>query len=378
MKKIIGTNLGNWLVLEKWMSPSVFKGCDALDETWLNRRMDKKVLADRIRAHRDTYVTEKDFRFLAKHGFNMVRIPIPYFIFGDRPPFSGCIEYLDRAFDWAEKYHLEILVDLHTVPGGQNGYDNGGICGVCNWHKKPNEVEFALTVLERIAQRYAARNGFFGIEVLNEPVSLPVYLTSPTHNKYVDKKEAEGSGFVPINFLKKFFREAYRRIRVYLPDEKAIVFHDGFRLNSWNRFFRNNGMKHVLLDTHIYIFAMENFVPLHKPWAYAIYIGIVKWRIGRAQKEIQVIIGEWCICNRYALNSGKRIMTEEKANKVRRKRFLEIAQLEMNAWKDSAGWFYWNYQLYRNRLEPLDETWKESRDLRRCLKNGWMPERLDE
>ena len=34
MEKIRGTNLGNWLVLEKWMSPQLFEGCDAEDETW--------------------------------------------------------------------------------------------------------------------------------------------------------------------------------------------------------------------------------------------------------------------------------------------------------------------------------------------------------
>ena len=31
MDKIIGTNLGNWLVLEKWMQPFIFKGTRAED-----------------------------------------------------------------------------------------------------------------------------------------------------------------------------------------------------------------------------------------------------------------------------------------------------------------------------------------------------------
>ena len=42
MDKIIGTNLGNWLVLEKWMQPFIFKGTGAEDETWLNRNVPKK------------------------------------------------------------------------------------------------------------------------------------------------------------------------------------------------------------------------------------------------------------------------------------------------------------------------------------------------
>ena len=32
-------------------------------------------------------------------GLNSVRIPVPYFIFGDRAPFIGCIDELDKAFN---------------------------------------------------------------------------------------------------------------------------------------------------------------------------------------------------------------------------------------------------------------------------------------
>ena len=46
----------------------------------------------------DAYITLEDFRVIADHGLNLVRIPIPYFIFGDWPGHPGCIAYLDRAF----------------------------------------------------------------------------------------------------------------------------------------------------------------------------------------------------------------------------------------------------------------------------------------
>lgn len=90
-------------------------------------------------------------------GLNSVRIPVPYFIFGDRAPFIGCIDELDKAFNWAEKYGLTILIDLHTAPMSQNGFDNGGISGVCKWAQLPDEVEFVLSVLERLAKRYGHR-----------------------------------------------------------------------------------------------------------------------------------------------------------------------------------------------------------------------------
>ena len=139
-KKIVGVNLGNWLVLEKWMQPFLFEENCAEDEVWLNRKVPAKKLRPLMKKHRDTYIEEADFAKIAAHGINAVRLPVPYFVFGDRKPYSGCIEYVDQAMDYAEKYGLKVLIDLHTVPGGQNSYDNGGITGVCKWHRNPKEV----------------------------------------------------------------------------------------------------------------------------------------------------------------------------------------------------------------------------------------------
>ena len=349
----------------------MFAGTGAEDEVWLNRKVSSDELKEKMKKHRDTFITEKDFAFIKEQGIGLLRIPVPYFIFGDREPFNGCIEYLDKAFDWAEKYGLQILIDLHTVPGSQNGYDNGGITGVCKWCKNPQEVEFALTVLERLAERYKNRVGLYGIEVLNEPISFLVYATAPSTGKAVDKEEAKGSSYVPMPFLENFYRNAYKRLRQILPENKTIVFHDGFRLRHWRRFFRKENMKNVVLDTHIYIFAMESFVPVHKPWVYQIYIKSQQRLIRRIQKDVPVVVGEWCICNKYAekTDSG---MSAEAAAKKRRERYLEIAALQLQAWSEAKGWIYWSYQFKPNRKEPLDEKWKESWDFSRCVENGWI------
>ena len=381
MKKIKGVNLGNWLVLEKWMLPELFEGTGAEDEVWLNRKMNPAELKEKMKEHRDTFITEQDFAFIKEQGIWLLRIPVPYFIFGDRPPFNGCVEYLDKAFDWAEKYGLQILIDLHTVPGSQNGYDNGGLTGVCKWCKNPEEVEFALTVLERLAKRYGQRQGLYGIEVLNEPISFLVYATAPSTGKAVDKEEAKGSGYVPLPFLENFYRNAYRRLRKILPENKTIVFHDGFRLRHWGKFFRKEHMKNVVLDTHIYIFAMESFVPIHMPWVYQIYIKSQQRLIERIQRDVPVVVGEWWICNKYAEKavSGKsaekssdRSAQAAAQDELRKKRYLEIAAMQLQAWESGAGWIYWSYQFKPNRKEPLDEKWKESWDFSRCVENGWI------
>jgi len=89
---IKGVNLGNWLVLEKWMSPGLFADTEAEDETQLS--CDLADVIERLTAHRDSYITERDFAYLARHGIDTVRIPVPFFIFGDYPPYVGCVEYL--------------------------------------------------------------------------------------------------------------------------------------------------------------------------------------------------------------------------------------------------------------------------------------------
>ena len=77
-EKINGVNLGNWLVLEKWMKPALFEECGEDDEIWMHRTMEPSRLEALLRRHRETYVTERDFIAIASHGYNLVRIPVPY------------------------------------------------------------------------------------------------------------------------------------------------------------------------------------------------------------------------------------------------------------------------------------------------------------
>ncbi len=401
-KKIRGVNLGNWLVLERWMEPELFRGTDAEDETWLRRLLPVEELKQRLAEHRDSWIRETDLRWLAKQGIGLVRIPVPYFLFGDIAPFDSCTEYLDRAFDWAEKTGIRVLIDLHTSPGNQNGYDNGGLVGVCRWHKEPAQVEYVLTVLERLAERYGTRPGLFGIEVLNEPISWLVYHTAPTTGRARDREEAAGSGYVPLRFLRSFYLEAYRRLREKMPEDKAVVFHDGFRLNLWNSFFQKNQMVNVYLDTHQYIWAMEMFLPIHRLWVYRLFVRRAARQIRRVRRAVPVLVGEWCICTRHAAffsnhryaGQGTDILgtrLEELTEKVRekyrellpeqlrahlrerqRERYRAVAEMELQAFGEADGWIYWSYKLCGNRRIPAGESWKRGWDFRRCILNGWL------
>jgi hypothetical protein len=57
---------------------------------------------------------------------NHVRIPIGYWAYDigpGEPYISGQQNYLLKAIAWASTYNLKVIVDLHGVPGSQNGYE---------------------------------------------------------------------------------------------------------------------------------------------------------------------------------------------------------------------------------------------------------------
>ncbi len=363
---IRGVNLGNWLVLEKWMHPALFGGSDAADEYYLPRSVSRQDYEARIRVHRSEYVTERDFLRIRAMGLEAVRIPVPYFIFGDREPFIGCIEELDRAFCWAERYGLKILIDLHTAPWGQNGFDNGGICGVCKWCQKPEEVAFVLSVLERLAERYGEREALWGIEVLNEPVLEDMWAKADIAGRYppVDAEMAAGSVGISEGFIKQFYLDAYDRLRKYLPKEKYVVIHDAFHMKIWKDFMREEQYGNVVLDTHLYLPGeVEGGQTVE---AYESFIR--KWGedIAEMQQYFPVICGEWCLSNPLASACGDADKKKEIYN--------ALGRAQLSAWKCGSGYFYWSYKLLMDMTNGEGWSGQDSWDLGRSMDLGWFPE----
>lgn len=259
-QKLRGVNLGNWLVLEKWMSENLSSGTTAMDETYLGIELGKDRLTERLKVHRDEFITERDFEEIAVKGFNAIRLPVPFFLFEDQGPYLHCFEYVDKAFDWAEKYGLKILVDLHTAPAGHNGTDNSGVCGICLWSTKQEYVDYTVQVLGKIAERWGQREAMWGIGVLNEPMcsDTPAGQMLNIQNFVqfyvpVDKEAAKGNTNYTLAFLRQFYLDAYKAVRRFMGPEKKVVFCDAFELEIWDEFLASNGFEGVVLDTHNYL-----------------------------------------------------------------------------------------------------------------------------
>lgn len=355
---IHGVNLGNWLVLERWMEsrrlPGPFAGTDADDERGLRKELGADELARRLEAHRSSYVTADTFAWLAEQGCNLVRIPIPYHVFGD-DTHESCIDYLDSAMDWAYDTGMPVLIDLHTVVGGQNGFDNGGVSGLCTWHLESSQIEHTLTVLEAIARRYAAHPCLFGIEPMNEPASRLIFSSSMKRYGAIHPKRVARSAPIPHAVLAQFYRLVYERLRPILGRDVALVFHDQFQLEAWRGFMPQNLYPNVWIDTHQYVGTLArstHISTLHGHVALARAIGA---RIAFAQRRHPILVGEW------SLTQNIRGMSEaDDAERARRYRIFAAEQ--MAAFDRGCGSCFWSLRNGRY------DGWS----FEASLQNGWL------
>jgi hypothetical protein len=126
-----GTSLGGWLVLEPWITPSLFyqflgqdKDHVAIDSYTFCQVLDPKKANEQLNRHWQSWVTETEIAKIAKLGMNIIRIPIADWMFIPYPPFDtgcwdGAIDELERILILCQQYNLEVLLDIHALRDSQ-------------------------------------------------------------------------------------------------------------------------------------------------------------------------------------------------------------------------------------------------------------------
>ncbi|XP_057786082.1 probable glucan 1,3-beta-glucosidase A [Salvia miltiorrhiza] len=142
------------------------------------------LLAPRVmKEHWSTYIVEDDFKFIKNNGLNGVRIPVGWWIASDpnppKPYVAGSLQALDNAFSWAEKYGLNVIIDLHAAPGSQNGWEHSSSRdGSQQWGNTDENIQQTIRVIEFLTARYANSRSLFAVELINEPLAPGVSLDS--------------------------------------------------------------------------------------------------------------------------------------------------------------------------------------------------------
>ncbi|HTY85929.1 MAG TPA: glycoside hydrolase family 5 protein [Candidatus Acidoferrum sp.] len=332
--KIHGVNLGGWLVLEKWIKPSLFAGQSAEDEYSLCLELGKEKAAGRLQEHRETWITADDFKWLAAHGINAVRLPVGYWVAEENPPFLTGLETMDWAFRTAHANGLSVLLDLHGLPGSQNGWDHSGRQGVPGWHTSKANIAHSLRIIEDLASRCKQYENLLGIELVNEP-----------------SKE------VPLDILKSYYQAGCQCIRRHLgQDQAAVIIHDGFRPFEWDHFLAKPGDGNVVLDTHLYqCFSDQD----HRRDINAqIEVAAVerKEQLDKMQKQLPCIVGEWSL--------GLPPKALEGLDPVGREASMRaFGGAQLVSYERTRGWFFWTYRTEEGG------GWS----FRDCVNRGWLP-----
>jgi glucan 1,3-beta-glucosidase len=313
-----GVNLGGWLVLEPWITPSLFRGLSAKDEyNYCDGPISgSEVADDRFHAlsrHRKTFITKQDFKWLADNGIQAVRIPVGYWIFGDHPPYIGAINYLDRAFDWAEEYGIRILISLHGAPGSQNGTMHSGRQGDVEWPLEQKNIDISLDVIAELAERYRGRTALLGLELLNEP-----------------------SGEILRRILINYYKKAYRNIRQIVGPDVWVVFSDRFKLRRWAWALHWPFYRQTYLDSHQYQIFTQADRKL-TPDGHVAKAGTIGRQLRRLGWHRHYIVGEWSAALQTQSLEGYN--DEQKKDIYRR-----YTDAQMQAYSKADAWFYWTYK----------------------------------
>lgn len=316
VQPIRGVNLGGWLIAERWLTPSLFAGTDALDEFTF---MQTPGAAAKIEDHRRTFITGEDFRWLAEHGVDLVRIPVGYWLFDGDPPFTPVIDHLDWAVRTAASVGIKVLIVLHGAPGSQNGRDHSGRIGAVGWHRHSIHRLQTTEVLTRIARHYRSRD-LWGIELLNEP-------------RY---------GLIQFK-LRAFYRRVNAQLAGLLDPGTAIVFSDAFTPRLLSGALRPRSAVPVIMDCHLY----QTFKPWDRRRSIAGHLKLAQSRamlIKKLSRRQPVLVGEW---------SG--VLPAEAigdlAPDVKRALLADFLRVQQEAYAGAIGWCYWTYKT------EVDDDW---------------------
>ncbi|KZT73339.1 glycoside hydrolase family 5 protein [Daedalea quercina L-15889] len=240
-----GVNLGGWLVLEPWITPSLFDNTgndDIVDEWTFCELQDTATATSALQNHWNTWITEQDLADIAGAGLNHVRIPIGYWAFevGPGEPYiSGQLPYLQNAIGWAGNYGLKVIVDLHGVPGSQNGFDNSGHrISYPEWQSNSTNVQRTDAIVKTIASLFANNPQVVSIIApINEPAGY--------------------DGDTVLDVLRQYYYDSYGNIRYPFGTSEesntVVLLHDAFQpLSYWSGFETPSNWQGVAMDTHIY------------------------------------------------------------------------------------------------------------------------------
>jgi glucan 1,3-beta-glucosidase len=368
---IRGMNVGGWLAIEPFITPSFFTKWNSrdgvIDEYTLTSKMGSTA-AGTLEQHYSSFVTKQTFADIRAAGFDHVRIPYSYWAVTTYPgdPYVAKISwrYLLRGIEYCRQNGLRVNLDLHGAPGSQNGWNHSGRQGAIGWLNGTDgdlNAQRTLDIHNQLSKFFAQpryQNVVTMYGLVNEPRMVSLDTT-----KVIDWTE-KAITLIRDNKIKAI-----------------LVFGDGFLgLDNWKG--QLQGHTNLLLDVHQYvIFNNDQIVLKHSDKLNFACKGWTAQMVRSQNKQTgfgPTICGEWSQadtdCAQYLNNVGvgsrwegtlndpaKAVLKPQCPTKTScecsdanasgskysdgyKKWLLSFAQAQMESFEAGWGWFYWTWQ----------------------------------
>lgn len=180
---------------------------------------------------RAIFITENDLRFIARCGFDHVRLPIDEIEMWheDGTPNEEAFALLTRAIGWAHANNLRVIVDLHTVRAHHFNAENEGMAPNTLW-TDPKAQEHFLGLWSELSKRLRQFPvSMVAYEIMNEPVA-------DNHEDW-----------------NKLVNAAHKLIRASEPDRVLVFGSNKWQIPSTLPALKvPAGDKNIILSTHTY------------------------------------------------------------------------------------------------------------------------------
>lgn len=237
-----GFNLGTWMNLEHFLIG--LPGTDTLIKKTFEDVYGKERTADFFDRFLMEYMGEKDFEFLRKIGVNHLRLPFnyKYFIDDQNPGVykNDGFKYLDQLVALCEKYEIYAILELHSVPGGQNpDWHCDTYSGLPLFWEYGALRDTVIGLWGHIAQHYKDQPWIAAYDIVNEP-----------------------SLVTNAEVFNDFYRKVLAEIRKY--DREHIIFMEGNAFTTDFSMLDPVDDPQVAYEFHFYPFVKDPAVLTHE------------------------------------------------------------------------------------------------------------------
>ncbi|KAI9834036.1 MAG: hypothetical protein M1819_003321 [Sarea resinae] len=383
---IRGVNVGGWLSIEPFITPSLFNyesNLNIVDEYTLCEHLGSAQAAKTLERHYASFITKQTFADIQSAGFDHVRIPFSYWAVTTYPgdPYVAQISwrYLLRGIEYARQYGLRVNLDLHGLPGSQNGWNHSGRQGYIGWLNGTDgdlNAQRSLDIHNQLSQFFAQ----------------PRYKNIVTIYGLVNEPRMTA---LPVDNVLNWTTSAIDIVRKNGVDA-IISFGDGFMgLQNWKG--KLQGIDNLVLDVHQYvIFNVDQIAFDHQDkvkFACSGWTGQMKQSMNTATGFGPTICGEWsqadtdCATNLNNVNVGSRwagtmnlqppstggsVLTPScpansgtcecsdanadpsKYSTIYKQWLQMFAEAQMASYETGWGWFYWTWITE----ESVQWSWK--------------------